>query len=108
MTDQLHLEKPTAIQLSAITQLMKGNDALIRAQTGSGKTFSYALPLMHSLMTQTPQITRSDGPIALVLLPTRELATQTSDIFTKSCRACVRIVPGCLIGGTKRKSQKAR
>ncbi len=105
---QFKFEKPTSIQVSAISRLCEGRDVLIKAQTGSGKTLSYALPMLNSLMTAEPSITRSDGPKALVLLPTRELATQTTEVITQLCRACVRIVPGCLIGGTKRKNEKAR
>lgn len=104
---QFHFEKPTSIQVSAIGSLCEGRDVLIKAQTGSGKTLSYALPMLQSLMTAEPPISRIDGPKALVLLPTRELATQTTEVITQLCRACVRIVPGCLIGGSKRKNEKA-
>ncbi|VDD81550.1 unnamed protein product [Mesocestoides corti] len=99
---------PTAIQVSAIRKLCEGRDALIKAQTGSGKTLAYALPMLNSLMMAEPRITRSDGPKSLIILPTRELAAQTASVMTQLCRACVRIVPGCLVGGMKRKGEKAR
>ncbi|KAL5971070.1 putative ATP-dependent RNA helicase DDX31 [Taenia solium] len=102
-----HFERPTSIQVSAIKHLLDGRDALIKAQTGSGKTVAYALPMIHNLIETEPLISRSDGPKALVILPTRELATQTGLVMTQLCRACVRIVPGCLIGGAKRKGEKA-
>nr|CDS21615.1 ATP dependent RNA helicase DDX31 [Echinococcus granulosus] len=102
-----HFERPTSIQVSAIKHLLDGCDALIKAQTGSGKTVAYALPLIHNLMETEPPISRNDGPKALIILPTRELATQTGLVMTHLCRACVRIVPGCLIGGAKRKGEKA-
>ena len=101
-------EHPTSIQVSAIGPLLDGRDALIKAQTGSGKTLAYALPMLHSLMTTEPAISRTEGPKSLIILPTRELATQTATVMTQLCRACVRIVPGCLIGGAKRKNEKAR
>lgn len=103
-----HFERPTSIQVSAIKHLLDGRDALIKAQTGSGKTVAYALPIIHNLAQIEPPISRSDGPKALVILPTRELATQTGLVMAQLCRACVRIVSGCLIGGTKRKGEKAR
>ncbi|VDK38112.1 unnamed protein product [Taenia asiatica] len=102
-----HFERPTSIQVSAMKHLLDGRDALIKAQTGSGKTVAYALPMIHNLIEAEPLISRSDGPKALVILPTRELATQTGLVMTQLCRACVRIVPGCLIGGAKRKGEKA-
>ncbi|KAM3180831.1 hypothetical protein ACTXT7_015537 [Hymenolepis weldensis] len=97
----------TSIQVVSIKNLMEGRDALIKAQTGSGKTLAYALPMLHSLMTAERTITRHSGPKCIIILPTRELATQTFTILTQICGACVRIVPGCLIGGAKRKNEKA-
>uniref|UniRef100_A0A0X3PVN4 ATP-dependent RNA helicase n=1 Tax=Schistocephalus solidus TaxID=70667 RepID=A0A0X3PVN4_SCHSO len=107
LVNHFNLKKPTLIQTSAIKPLCDGCDALIKAQTGSGKTFSYAVPLLNHLMNLEPPITRGDGPRAVVLLPTRELASQTAEVFVQLTKACIRIVSGCLIGGTKRKSQKA-
>ncbi|VDP87989.1 unnamed protein product [Echinostoma caproni] len=86
---------------------MGSRNALVRAQTGSGKTLAYAVPLLSRLMNVDPLVTRTDGPLALVVLPTRELATQTFEVFQTLCHSCVRIVPGILIGGTRRKAQKA-
>ncbi|VDM33472.1 unnamed protein product [Hydatigera taeniaeformis] len=103
-----HFERLTSIQASAIKHLLNGRDALIKAQTGSGKTVAYALPLIHNLMETKPPLSRCDGPRALIILPTRELAAQTGLVMGQLCRACIRIVPGCLIGGAKRKGEKAR
>lgn len=105
---QFKFDKPTAIQVCAIQHLIDGRDSLIRAQTGSGKTLSYAIPMIQHLMHMQPQITRSDGPKAIIILPTRELATQTKEVITQLTRACIRMVPGCLIGGNSRKAEKAR
>jgi ATP-dependent RNA helicase RhlE len=69
-----HLE-PTPIQAQAIPLLMQGRDLLGVAQTGTGKTAAFALPILHRLSTQRLQ--RSAGsPHALILAPTRELASQ--------------------------------
>ncbi|KAF6772823.1 hypothetical protein AHF37_08583 [Paragonimus kellicotti] len=106
--DRFKLTRLTAIQEAALPPLLKGHDCLIRAQTGSGKTLAYAVPLFHRLVTAQPPICRKDGSLALIILPTRELATQTFEVFQTLTNSCVRIVSGCLIGGVSRKSQKVR
>jgi ATP-dependent RNA helicase RhlE len=62
---------PTAVQAQAIPPALKGSDILATAQTGTGKTLAFLLPIMEQLLTQP-----SDGIAALVLVPTRELAMQ--------------------------------
>ena len=64
-------QDPTPIQQQAIPVIMDGRDVLGAAQTGSGKTGAFALPLLHHLLAE-----RNPGPRVLVLVPTRELATQ--------------------------------
>lgn len=68
---------PTPIQIAAIPEILRGSDVLAAAQTGSGKTAAFALPLLQ-LMQEKP----SEKPRrlrALILVPTRELAQQTAD-----------------------------
>uniref|UniRef100_A0A8C5XAC3 ATP-dependent RNA helicase n=1 Tax=Malurus cyaneus samueli TaxID=2593467 RepID=A0A8C5XAC3_9PASS len=89
-----------SVQKQTIPVLLQGRDALVRSQTGSGKTLAYGIPLVQSLQGMQPKIQRSDGPYALVLVPTREFPTLENP-FTW-------IVPGVLMGGEKRKSEKAR
>jgi len=67
--------EPTEIQLKTIPILMSGRDVMGSAQTGSGKTAAYALPIIECL--EEP----ADAPRALVLLPTRELALQVEEQF---------------------------
>ncbi|VDO11080.1 unnamed protein product, partial [Rodentolepis nana] len=105
--NRFKFKHPTSIQVASIKNLMEGRDALIKAQTGSGKTIAYVLPMLNDLMTAEPPITRQSGPKCVIILPTRELATQTFTVLTQICGACVRIVPGCLVGGAKRKNEKA-
>jgi len=73
-------DKPTPIQAKAIPHVMKGADLLGIAQTGTGKTAAFALPILHRLaenrVVPKPRTTR-----CLVLSPTRELATQIADSF---------------------------
>ncbi|WP_298776667.1 DEAD/DEAH box helicase [uncultured Shewanella sp.] len=73
--DELGYEKPTPIQSESIHPLMEGKDILGQAQTGTGKTGAFALPLLNSIdpTTNAPQI--------LVLAPTRELAVQVAEAF---------------------------
>jgi ATP-dependent RNA helicase RhlE len=72
--------KPTPIQARAIPLLVEGRDLLGIAQTGTGKTAAFALPILHRLAEQRRQ--RTPGrPHALILAPTRELALQINDRF---------------------------
>jgi ATP-dependent RNA helicase RhlE len=71
---------PTPIQAQAIPQLIAGKDMLGIAQTGTGKTAAFALPILHQLSTLRGN-DRSRGPRALVLAPTRELAIQIGEEF---------------------------
>ena len=71
---------PTPIQLQAIPHLLAGKDVLGCAQTGTGKTAAFALPLMQRLSAARTQRTPR-GARVLVMVPTRELATQVSDAF---------------------------
>jgi ATP-dependent RNA helicase RhlE len=70
---------PTPIQVQAIPHVMRGRDLLGCAQTGTGKTAAFALPLLHRL--SEPGRGRRPGPSVLVLAPTRELALQISESF---------------------------
>ncbi|ROT70695.1 putative ATP-dependent RNA helicase [Penaeus vannamei] len=106
--EKLGFRSMTTVQQKSMPAILSGKDALVKSQTGSGKTLTYALPIINKLMSQTPQIQRSDGLLALVIVPTRELALQSYQWFEKLCKACVWVVPGYLIGGEKKKAEKAR
>lgn len=75
-------KRPTDIQYKAIHSILKGEDVLAIAQTGTGKTASYVIPILnqvyHQLSTQKEHYVRS-----LVLVPTRELAEQVEQVFKK-------------------------
>lgn len=73
----LGFTEPTPIQLQAIPHVMKGRDLIGLAQTGTGKTAAFALPILHRLMHSERHRTG-----ALVISPTRELAEQTSEMFS--------------------------
>lgn len=108
IADLLHFKHLTVVQNLSIPKILDGKDVLIRAQTGSGKTLAYALPLVERLHSQEVKVSRSDGILAVVIVPTRELALQTYELFVKLLKPYTWIVSGYLSGGEKRKAEKAR
>ena len=92
-------EQPSPIQAAAIPELMLGRDLLGQAQTGTGKTAAFALPLLAriNLEARHPQV--------LVLAPTRELAIQVSEAFQRyaSCTPGLHVLP--LYGGSDFRDQ---
>jgi ATP-dependent RNA helicase RhlE len=74
-----HYVTPTPIQLQAIPNLIKGRDLLGVAETGTGKTAAFALPLLHRLFVNRPESPTPAAPRALILAPTRELAGQIAE-----------------------------
>ena len=111
---KLSLKAPTAIQRSAITQLLReDNDAFIQAETGSGKTLAYLLPIVQRIVMlsgteKETKINRDSGLFAIILAPTRELCKQISVVLENLLRCANWIVAGTVIGGEKKKSEKAR
>ena len=78
LTEQGYTE-PTPIQSAAIPVAIEGRDLLAGAQTGTGKTAAFALPLLDRLYVATPRPSQPKTPRALVLTPTRELAAQVHE-----------------------------
>lgn len=72
---ELGYEEPTPIQAQTISTLLEGHDVIAQAQTGTGKTAAFALPILEKLDASTRK------PQALVLTPTRELAVQVAEAF---------------------------
>jgi ATP-dependent RNA helicase RhlE len=73
---------PYPIQSQAIPAIIKGDDLLGIAKTGSGKTASYVLPILHQLLKpEARKNSDNNGPSTLVLVPTRELAQQVRAVF---------------------------
>ena len=79
LTNRNHIV-PTPIQAQAIPELLNGRDMLGIAQTGTGKTAAFALPILHQLFKNRGD-KPSRNPRALILAPTRELAIQIGDEF---------------------------
>lgn len=99
---------PTHVQHESIPVLLQGRDTLVNAPTGSGKTLSYIIPILQDLASMQPRVHRSDGTLALVVLPTRELTQQVADVATLVARRYAWIVPGSIHGGENRAKEKAR
>lgn len=78
--EQAGYETPTPIQAQAIPSVLEGRDLLGIAQTGTGKTAAFALPILHRLVTNKRRAPRK-GCRALILSPTRELASQIAENF---------------------------
>src|SRR5688572_16548191 len=74
--------RTTDIQFKTISAILKGEDVLAIAQTGSGKTAAFAIPIIHQIHTYKTS-KRTYGVKCLVLVPTRELARQIGEVFAK-------------------------
>ena len=94
---------PTPIQAGAIPPALEGRDVLGIAQTGTGKTASFTLPMIHMLARGRA---RARMPRSLVLCPTRELAAQVAENFD-TYAANVKLTKALLIGGVSFKEQDA-
>eukprot|EP00252_Welwitschia_mirabilis_P027765 TRINITY_DN9626_c0_g1_i4.p1 TRINITY_DN9626_c0_g1~~TRINITY_DN9626_c0_g1_i4.p1 ORF type:complete len:900 (-),score=235.06 TRINITY_DN9626_c0_g1_i4:309-3008(-) len=94
---KLGFEKPMPIQAQALPAIMSGRDCIGVAKTGSGKTLAFVLPMLRHIKDQ-PKLEQGDGPIGLIMAPTRELVQQIhSDIkkFTKALGInCVPVYGG--------------
>jgi ATP-dependent RNA helicase RhlE len=73
--------QPTPIQIRGIPAVLAGRDLLAAAQTGTGKTAAFALPLLQKMADEHPNPRGSRAPRTLVLVPTRELAAQVGESF---------------------------
>lgn len=95
-----HINAPTLIQQQAIPAILKGRDLLALAQTGSGKTMAFGLPLLHCVIAE------EDTVQAVVLVPTRELASQVHEALLDVAQGMgIRLVTLC--GGVAQEQQLA-
>lgn len=103
--DKLGFKKPTDIQFKCIPNILKGEDLLAIAQTGTGKTAAFAIPILHILHSKI-NIKRDDGIKCVVMVPTRELAIQIADVF-KSLSKNTRVNTFAVFGGIEQGPQIA-
>ncbi|EGP89753.1 uncharacterized protein MYCGRDRAFT_36977 [Zymoseptoria tritici IPO323] len=96
-------DKPTAIQSQGWPMSLSGRDVVGVAETGSGKTLTYTLPAIVHINAQ-PLLAQGDGPIVLILAPTRELAVQIQEEVSKFGKSS-RIRNTCVYGGVPKGGQ---
>ena len=131
LTTKMALRSPTAIQKSAIPQLLESNgDAFIQSETGSGKTLAYLLPIVEKIISlsrldptnsskedapvekaskdDASKLQRQSGLFAIIVAPTRELCKQIYVVIERLLGCAHYIVAGNVLGGEKKKSEKAR
>tara|TARA_B110000879_G_scaffold202422_1_gene278773 strand:- start:596 stop:1879 length:1284 start_codon:yes stop_codon:yes gene_type:complete len=102
--EEVGYENPSEIQKQAIPQVLMGRDILGCAQTGTGKTASFMLPLVEILSTGQ---SKSRMPRSLILAPTRELAMQVSEDF-KLFNKYLKLQMALLIGGVSFSEQDSK
>lgn len=134
LESKMGVTKPTSIQRAVLpvftnppSEDMAERDVFIQSQTGSGKTLSFLLPIIHDLfpLSTHSYIDRSIGTLAVIIAPTRELAKQISDVLEHFLKLKLRpdgetddaesstrytrwLVSGLLSGGATRAHEKAR
>lgn len=113
LSEKMKIKKPTSIQKLVISQFSatnknKDKDLFINAQTGSGKTLAFLLPILSRILNMNARVDRKSGCFALVIAPTRELASQIYSVASMLTNSCHYLVPCLLIGGERKKSEKAR
>lgn len=100
---ELGFRRPTDIQFKAIPSILKGDDVLGIAQTGTGKTAAFAIPLLQLLLENKGRI-RPGQVNSLVMVPTRELAIQITEVFTQIGKYTGLHIMG-LVGGVEQDPQ---
>ncbi|QFU74892.1 DEAD/DEAH box helicase [Halioglobus maricola] len=101
---ELGFEQATEVQQAVVPAVLEGSDLRVTAETGSGKTLAYLLPALQRMLANKPN--RNAGALAVVLVPTRELARQV----LKNCRDLMAKTPlsaQAITGGADFKYQRA-
>jgi ATP-dependent RNA helicase RhlE len=100
---ELGYKKPTDIQYKSIPPILKGEDVLAIAQTGTGKTAAFAIPLLH-ILHQRKNAFKNSGIKCLVMAPTHELALQIESVF-KTIGKYTNVSTFCIHGGVDQEPQ---
>ena len=106
LKDNLHrmgFKRPTDIQFKCIPHIQKGEDLLAIAQTGTGKTAAFAIPIIDKLQFARKK-TKETVPRVIVMVPTRELAIQITEVFHALCKN-TGIRTQCIYGGVEQDAQ---
>jgi ATP-dependent RNA helicase RhlE len=102
--ERLGYTTPTPVQANAIPVAVRGDDLMARAQTGTGKTAAFGLPMIERLLVQRGRARTPRTPRGLVLVPTRELAIQVERALT-TYGSSVRLRVATIIGGAGMRPQ---
>lgn len=97
-------KRPTDIQYKAIPPILRGEDVLAIAQTGTGKTAAFAIPILQ-LLNRKKNIKKADGIRCVILAPTHELALQIDTVFTQ-LGSHTKVKTYCIHGGVDQAPQK--
>ncbi|PKP09044.1 MAG: ATP-dependent helicase [Bacteroidetes bacterium HGW-Bacteroidetes-4] len=103
---KLGFTKPTDIQFKSIPPILKGEDVLAIAQTGTGKTAAFAIPVI-DIIHRKKTTSRADGIKCLVMVPTRELAEQIHGVFEKLSKH-TKVKAFSIYGGVEQDKQIVR
>lgn len=101
---ELGFKRPTDIQFKSIPPILKGEDVLAIAQTGTGKTAAFAIPIISILQEMRHSVRYEEGIKCIVLEPTRELALQVTEVFQKMAKG-TKVETLCLFGGVDQAPQ---
>ena len=101
--EELGYRRPTDIQFKAIPSILKLEDVMAIAQTGTGKTAAFAIPVINLLFIRK-KLTGPDGIKCVVMVPTHELAIQISEVFEKIAKYTTIEVAG-IYGGVEQDPQ---
>ena len=97
------LKKPTDIQFKSIPHILKGEDVLAIAQTGTGKTAAFAIPVIHKIHLLKMK-KRASGVRCLIMVPTRELCIQITDVFNDIGKK-TKVTTRSIFGGVEQDTQ---
>lgn len=95
---RMGFSEPTPVQAQSIPHALKGEDVIASAQTGTGKTLAFVLPMLAKMMTTTEQK-------AIILMPTRELAIQVATVVNQLIGKQINLSSVTLIGGDSMSKQ---
>jgi ATP-dependent RNA helicase RhlE len=102
---EMGFKKPTDIQFKAIPSILAGDDVMAIAQTGTGKTAAFAIPILHRLQQQDRKSRKDRYEVkCLVMVPTRELAIQIAEVF-QSIAQHTELTIMALVGGVDQEPQ---
>ena len=101
--EKLGFKKPTDIQYKSIPPILRGEDVLAIAQTGTGKTAAFAIPIIHMIHDKKLS-KRTDYIKCVVLAPTHELALQITEVFEAIANK-TRVKIACIFGGVDQQPQ---